>query len=124
MTWTPTFTQTTTANFTETATKTPAFSATGTPVVDGILAIYPNPVSGGSVYILPPIFGGVSDVRIRIFTVSYRKVLDTIIPKVPSGRVVQVRLTDSWGRPLADGLYYVVVTTARGRYTAKLVVLK
>jgi hypothetical protein len=43
---------------------------------------------------------------------------------VPPGVAVTVELKDMWGRPLADGLYYVVLTTKAGRTTGKLLVLR
>jgi hypothetical protein len=86
--------------------------------------VWPNPVSGGTLNVLLPAYGGSADVRLRIFTASYRKVEDVTFTNVPSGRGLQVHLADSWGRPLANGIYYVVMTTPMKTYTTKLMVLK
>jgi hypothetical protein len=37
---------------------------------------------------------------------------------------VALELTDTWGTPLADGLYYVVVKVEGRRSVAKLLVLR
>jgi hypothetical protein len=43
---------------------------------------------------------------------------------VPPGVAVTVELKDNWGKPFADGLYYVVVTVDGKRSIAKLLVLR
>ena len=86
--------------------------------------IWPIPAPNGPVNILPPAYSGFSNIRVQLFTAAYRKMLDIVFMNVPSGRAVQVSLVDSWGRPLANGVYYVVVVTSKGRSTAKLVVLR
>jgi len=62
-------------------------------------------------------------VRVEIFTVAFRKVQDKTFTNIPSGTAVTISLTDRWGNRLANGFYYVVVTTSRGRSTGKLLVL-
>jgi hypothetical protein len=89
-----------------------------------VILIYPNPVTGSSVNVLPPAYSDNRDVRIEIFTLSFRKVLGETFPNIPPGTAVKVTLDDQWGRPLADGLYYVVVTIEGKRYIGKLLVLR
>jgi len=48
-------------------------------------------------------------------------VLTKTFPAQPSGSFVALDLTDDWGEPLANGLYYIVLTIGRDRATAKLV---
>ncbi len=86
--------------------------------------IYPNPVTGPSVNVLPPAYSGSQNVRVEIFTLSFRKVLDETFPNVPSGTSVKITLDDQWGHLLADGLYYVVVTVNGKHSTGKLLVLR
>ncbi len=93
-------------------------------VVRGTVGIYPNPVSGPTVNVLPPPYLGISNVRVEIFTVNFRKVKDETFYNVPSGTAVTVSLT-GWGwNYLANGVYYVVVTTNSGKTIGKLLILK
>lgn len=131
---TPTFTftasstpiSTWTAVFTATPSSTPVpptFTATATPPGNTVV-VYPNPVTGPTVNVLPPAYGGSRDVRVEIFTTSFRKAVDQTFRDLPSGTAVSVELKDRWGRPLADGIYYVVVTVDGRRSTAKLLILR
>jgi hypothetical protein len=76
------------------------------------------------VNVLPPPFSGAADVRVEIFTPSFRKVQDETFPNVPAGVAVQVELKDRWGNPLADGLYYVLVIVDGHRSIGKLLILR
>jgi len=89
-----------------------------------VVVIYPNPAPGGTVNVLPPAYTGFSDVRVEIFTAAFRKVQDRTFTNIPSGTAVPLTLTDRWGSPLASGIYYVVVTTFKGRSIGKLLVLR
>jgi hypothetical protein len=114
-----------TSTFTVTA--VPAtFTSTPTPTPLGNkgLVIYPNPVTGPSVNLLPPAYVGSQNVRVEIFTLSFRKVLDKTFPNVPSGTPINLPLADSFGHPLANGLYYAVVTVGGEHSIGKLLVLK
>lgn len=124
---TPSWTETPTLTATITATSTAPFTHTATPVptvTGGTLGIYPNPATGPAVNLLPPPTSGSSDVRVEIFTLSFRKVKDQTFHNVPSGSPVTVDLTGWGGHPLANGVYYVVVTTDAGRVMGKLLVLR
>lgn len=88
------------------------------------VVIFPNPATGPTVSILPAAYSGISNVRIEIYTIAFRKVLDTTLPSVLSGTVVNLSLKDRGGNNLADGIYYVAVTTSKGRSMGKLLVLK
>ena len=111
VTWTATSTWTISA--TRTGTITPTF--TQTPVPQKIPILYPNPVTGPTVNVLPPSYTGISTVRVEIFTVNYRMVVDETFYSVPSGTSVTVNLTSKWGSTLANGLYYAVVTVNGGK---------
>ncbi len=64
-------------------------------------------------------------VRIEIFTVSFRKVNEIDRTQVPVGVTeVPLPLMDKAGKPLSNGIYYVVVQTPQGRLVAKLLVLR
>jgi len=120
-----THTNTPTQTFTPTQTYTPTSTYTQAPTpVTGHIGIYPNPAPAETVYILPPYYSGVSNVRIEIFTLGFRKVIDLTMDSVPTGMAITVRLVNRFGNPLANGLYYVVVTTRNGRTTGKLLVIK
>ena len=85
--------------------------------------IYPNPASGGTIDVLPPAYTGEKDVEILIFTPAFRKVLD-IHRTVLGGTPVPLELKDAWGKPLANGLYYVFAIVDGKRSMAKLLVLR
>ena len=74
------------------------------------------------VNLIPPAYSGFSDVRIQIYTSAFRRVQDLVIPQVPSGAVVTIKLTDKWGTNLANGIYYLFITTSQGRSKGKLVI--
>jgi hypothetical protein len=123
LTFTPTYTST--PSHTPTSTPNPPTpTATSTPVGNTGVVIYPNPAKGDTVNVLPPTHAGMTDVRVEIFTSAFRKVLDETFASVPPGVAVTVELKDNWGKPLADGLYYVVVTVDGKRYIAKMLILR
>jgi hypothetical protein len=128
VTATPTSTSTSTSTATSTSSSTSTPTATGTatatPNEKRVPIIYPNPAPGGTVNILPPAYSGNADVRVEIFTISFRKVQGKTFENIPSGVSVQIDLTDRWGSPLANGIYYVVVTVNGHRSVAKLLVLR
>ena len=125
MTPTPTFTPNNTATSTAalTASWTPTVTNTPTPVGNSVV-VYPDPATGGTVNVLPPAYSGTQDVKVEIFTLSFRKVLGEIFTSVPTGTSVPIALNDQWGNPLADGLYYVVVTIGGKHSSAKLLILR
>ena len=57
-------------------------------------------------------------VDIKFFTIAFRKVNEYQTPQLPPGTYdLPLALTDNWGTTLANGLYYVVVTTSDGTYS-------
>ena len=98
---------TATGTSTATATKTATVSQKGSPTP----IIYPNPSQGGPVQISVP-GQGTGDVKVELFTSAFRKVQEADFKNEPLGvrGGVTILMTDSWGHPLASGLYYVVVT--------------
>jgi hypothetical protein len=64
-----------------------------------------------------------SDVSVKVYTVAFRLVREQPSQNVPAGRDVTVELKDKTGKPLASGLYYVVVTVDGNTLTAKMMVL-
>jgi hypothetical protein len=88
------------------------------------VVIYPNPVTGPTVNVLPPAYLGVSDVQVEIFTIAFREVQDEFFRSVPSGAAVKVELTDRRGTPLSDGIYYIVVIVDGHRSIGKLLVIR
>jgi hypothetical protein len=88
------------------------------------MGIFPNPAHGATVEILPAAYTGVSNVRVEVYTVAFRKVQDTTYSSVSSGMPVELNLVNKWGDPLANGIYYLVVTTKGGKSTGKLLILR
>jgi hypothetical protein len=93
-------------------------------VVPGRLWIYPNPVTGPTVQILPPYYAGNQNVREEIYTLAFRKVQDDTYPALPSGTALTISLTGKSGNPLANGIYYLVVTVNGQRAIGKLLILR
>jgi hypothetical protein len=86
------------------------------------VVVYPNPAPGPIVNVLPPAYGGISNLRIEIFTAAFRKVQDETFTNIPSGTAVTIALIDRWGTTLGNGIYYLVVTTSKGRTIGKLLI--
>jgi len=63
-------------------------------------------------------------VKVELFTTAFRKVLQSDFDNIPTGTKVSIDLNDNWGRPLASGIYYVVVTTGQSRSIGKLLILR
>ncbi len=53
---------------------------------------------------------------------AFKRVAEKTFLNVPRGITVTLDMIDSWGEPLANGLYYVVVETKKGKATAKLMI--
>ena len=108
-----------------TSTQPPTDTPTLTPVPVSVPVVYPNPADGTvPVRVRPPAYLGVSNVKVRMFTLAFRKVQENTYLQVPAGTDVPINLMDKWGKPLASGLYYVVVNTSQGRTIAKLLILR
>jgi expansin (peptidoglycan-binding protein) len=131
---TETFTPINTATFTATPSLTPTFTHTQTVTltptateIPGIFppVIYPNPADGTQpIAIHVPGLAVPSDIRVQIFTLAFRKVQEQYSPRAPLGVDITINLVDKNGKPLASGLYYVVVTVNNNRFVQKLLILR
>ena len=83
--------------------------------------VYPNPPTGGTVTVVPPGYANTAKVKVQVFTVSFRKVIEEDFGTMPHG-ALQLTLRDRWGRPLSPGLYYVAVCVGDKRTVAKLTI--
>jgi hypothetical protein len=94
-------------------------SGTGQPI------LFPNPVTGdGPVSIRLPNYRGAATVTLQVFTTAFRMVNTLSYPNQVGGVDVALPLSDRHGVPLANGLYYVLVTTPDGKSILKLLVLR
>jgi len=117
----PTFSPTTVPTSTLTPTISPTFSST--PGTTSTPVIYPNPAPGGAPVTLVLNLDAQSDVRVQIYTLAFRKVEDKTVPHVPAGLSnLPIPLVDRWGKTLANGLYYLVVTANGKRWVLKLLI--
>ncbi|HVM31566.1 MAG TPA: glycoside hydrolase family 44 protein [bacterium] len=121
----PTATRTPTPSPTPIATDTPtATFANGPPF--GTPILYPNPAKDGgpvSVRFMMQTFA--ADLEIKIFTTAFRKVGQETFHNVAPGLVtLPVPTQDDQGSLLANGIYYVVITTRQGRAIAKMLILR
>ncbi len=119
----PTLTFTSSPTGTPTFTGTPTSSCTSTPTPQPSPMVYPNPSYGAPVSVVPPAYTGTAEVKIQLFTTAFRKAQERDYDSLPYGPVA-VAMQDNWGHPLADGLYYVVVTANGHRTILKLLLLR
>jgi len=84
--------------------------------------LFPNPDTGTSVTLQTQL-NAPGNVRVRIYTVAYRKILDKTFDDVPAGPQNLVIPLNSSGM-IANGLYYVVVTANGNRWVLKLLLLR
>ena len=108
-----------------TITPTPTLSSTPAPTMQPgpIPVLSDNPSDGSPIQVLPQAFTGVSPVTVQIFTDKFIPVQSKFYGTMSLGWVT-LELTDSAGQPLANGMYYIVVTTKDGKATAKLLLLR
>jgi rhamnogalacturonan endolyase len=128
-TMTPTFTLSETFTPSATGTSTAANSVTptrtSTPAATSVVVLFPNPATGPGPVTLNLHLSTAGRVQISVFTTAFRRVNEITLSNVPAGTTdVALPLTDREGTPLADGLYYVVVTTPQGRFVVKLMILR
>jgi len=116
-TWTPSLTPT----LPPPTTSTP--SASATPAVSTAPVLYPNPVSGGSVTLQAGL-SSAGNVHVQIFTLSFREALNITLPEPAGTDKLDILLRDKAGKPLANGLYYVLVTANGKRTVLKLLILE
>ena len=125
LTATPTATATMTSTPTPTRTTIATSTSTETPVVIvSTPVIYPNPATGsGPVSIRLPNYPGTATVTVKVFTTAFRMV-NEFTRQSEGGTDIALPLTNRSGAPLANGLYYVVVTTPEGRAIEKLLIIR
>jgi len=100
-------------------------TSTASPVPGGNWGFYPVPVAAVGPATLRLPLGASSDVRVSIFTLSgERRVLHRVLPTVPPSGEVAVELRDTWGEPLSNGLYHVLVTAGGKRWLRKFVIFR
>jgi hypothetical protein len=85
--------------------------------------VFPNPSTGGPVNVKPPVYTGTATVKVQLFTTAFRKVQENDYSTLPYGPI-KVLMQDDWGKPLASGLYYVVITVNDHRSITKLLLLR
>lgn len=129
---TPTFTPTDTStpcmiNGTP-CTSTPTFSPTITPtptlpLPNGKPILFPNPVKRVSAVNLQVPLATTSNVRVQVFSIAFRKVLDYTYMQVQPGTNLSIPMADAWDKKLGNGLYYVSVEIGGKRWILKMIVL-
>ncbi|HEY5040300.1 MAG TPA: FlgD immunoglobulin-like domain containing protein, partial [bacterium] len=126
-TGTPTSTFTPNGTATATRTNTPVVTASGTATPGPEKPIcYPNPADGTKpVQLLFNLKSPEDTVKLQLFTAAFRKIQETVLRNVSAGKQqVTIELKDQWGAPLANGLYYVIISSPDGRSVGKLLVTR
>ncbi|HET9869442.1 MAG TPA: T9SS type A sorting domain-containing protein [bacterium] len=101
------------------------FTPTPTLVPVSYPVVYPNPSTGpGPVNIRLPDFPGTADISVQVFTTAFRLVENFTAKNETAQSRVALPLTDEEGIPLANGLYYVRVTTPNGTDVFKWLILR
>jgi hypothetical protein len=122
---TPTFTLTASATSTGTPVNTITPTRTSTPAGTNGVVLFPNPAEGPGPVTLQITLSTAGKVQISVFTTAFRRVNEVTLPNVPAGTTdIALPLADQGGKPLANGLYYVVIQTPQGRFVIKLMVLR
>lgn len=126
-----TLTQTMTMTPTSTHSKTPTVTRTLTPTltpsatverVNSNPVVYPNPAAGSTVNLQLP-GNNLTDVKVRIFTLSFREAQTIDVPQVMGNRLT-IPLIDKSGAVLANGLYYFVIQANGKKWMTKVLVLR
>lgn len=66
-----------------------------------------------------------SDLEVKVYTLAFREIQDKVYPSVPAGvNALTLELKDRRGTNLANGLYYLVVSTPDNRAVLKLLVAR
>src|SRR5581483_6239476 len=88
--------------------------------------LYPNPVKdSGPAVIHLGLAKDADHVEIKLFTTAYRRVRYLAYLNVPAGLVdLPVETKDDWGKPLANGIYYMFLTTPDKKYHLKMLILR
>ncbi len=123
VTATPSSTPTQTPTKTSTPVDTPTMTATATATIVSVAMAYPNPCSGSEVHLSLPLKTP-GNVKIQVYTIGSRKVRECDFHQYPVGQEVILTLTDDGGTALANGLYYVRVTTPGASRIIKLLVIR
>jgi hypothetical protein len=107
-------------------TSSPTSSPTPGTAQDVDPVLYPNPVKDSNPLNISIGFAqNNSWAQIKIYTTVDRRVKNVTYSLLPAGmNNIQVELKDDWGTPLANGLYYVLVTTPDQKFIKKLLILK
>jgi hypothetical protein len=106
-------------------TETPTATITVVPVTTTVV-VYPNPSDGSQPvsWTAPGRVDG-SDINVQIFTTAFRLVQQIEVGKTSLGAKLEpIKLEDKTGKPLASGLYYVVVTVDSKKSIGKLLILR
>ncbi|HTA76301.1 MAG TPA: T9SS type A sorting domain-containing protein [bacterium] len=123
ITATPSSTSTLTPTKTSTPVNTPTMTATATATIVSVAMAYPNPCTGSQVHLSLPLRTP-GNVKIQVYTIGSRKVRECDFQNYPVGQDVLLTLTDDGGTTLANGLYYVRVTTPGTSRIIKLLVIR
>lgn len=113
---TPSITQTAIPAATVTSTRTFTAQPTAT-IAPGVVAgitdtlIYPNPHNPGNIdlSIRISVTGSVSEIKIRVYTVGFRRVLEIPAGSASAGEATAA-ISKEQIKPLSSGIYYVVVS--------------
>lgn len=105
---------------------TPTSTHTATaPVAAPTVLLFPNPATGNQATLQITLTAPSAQVTVTVYTSSFRRVNELVLTRLSAGTTnVVLALADSKGTSLANGLYYVIVRTAQGHFTVKLMVLK
>ena len=123
---TPSLTPSWTMTSSSTATSSPSTpaSSTPTPLLEMAVHVWPNPLTeGDSVQIrLEPEVG--EAVEAVLYTVAYRRVVRFDLALTPGARTWVLTLRDASDKPLANGLYYLLLRTDTGEHVLKILILR
>ena len=88
--------------------------------------VYPNPATDSKPIHIRLNTTVISDAKVQVFTTAFKKLPGFHYGSQRSGGGgdVALALMDKWNATLANGLYYIVVTTSQGKSVQKLLILR
>ncbi len=130
-TFTPSPTYTPTQTFTPSSTSTPTLTAvdTDTPTITATpffhpMVLYPNPSLDTSPLSIDLGLISAVKIKVRVYTLSFRVIFEKDYGQVSPGQVITLPMADKNGKLLANGLYYVQVSTTQSPSSPRNSVMK
>jgi hypothetical protein len=103
---------------------TPTYTPTNFTIASNKPIIFPNPSNGqDTVHVFVPL-NSVSDIKIEIYTVSFRKIREFTFTNVIPGNTIALGSISDNGNRLASGIYYIEVFAEKNHWATHLLLIR